>query len=129
MSKKILSYTAEDSKYILKAKYEDGTEKTEKVLSYTVEDDGYIIYDNKTKWIDQRGFIPSNYIDLDDESFERSAQLNIIDILDGLVQANEEENGNLSANERAVVLETQLEETNEVLLELLFSNLESQSLI
>ena len=119
----------EDNKYILKAKYEDGTEKTEKVLSYTVEDDGYIIYDNKTKWIDQRGFIPPNYIDLDDESFERSAQLNIIDILDGLVKSNEEENGNLSANERAEVLEAQLEETNEVLLDLLFSNLESQSLI
>lgn len=52
-----------------------------KELSYEVFDDGYVISANGSTWIDQRGFIPPNYIDLLDKSISRSAVLNIMELV------------------------------------------------
>ena len=50
-------------------------------LTYTVIDTGYIIYDTGVLWIEQKGFIPPEFIDVNNTSFARSAELNIAYIL------------------------------------------------
>ena len=50
-------------------------------LTYTVIDTGYIIYDTGVLWIEQKGFIPPEFIDVNNTSFARSAELNIAKII------------------------------------------------
>jgi hypothetical protein len=53
-------------------------------LTYTTTATGYIIYNNGVAWIRQEGYIPPEFIDPNDTSFARSAELNIA----WLIEAN-----------------------------------------
>lgn len=92
-----------------------------KTLSYSVEADGYIIKNAGVPWIDQRGFIPPTYIDPNDNSYERSAQLNIEEILNSEIDAEKEVKTTETLEVEVTSLNTKLNDMNNIIIDMMMS--------
>lgn len=92
-----------------------------KTLSYSVEADGYVIKNAGVPWIDQRGFIPPTYIDPNDNSYERSAQLNIEEILNGEIDAEKEVKTTETLEAEVTSMNTKLDDMNNIIIDMMMS--------